>query len=70
MSETAILSASFQISIPKSVREARQWEVGQVFAFVPKGKAVLLMPVPKLDDLNGLAHGASSSDKRDRSDRF
>ena len=70
LSEAANLSASFQISIPKSVREARRWEVGQTFAFIPRGAGVLLVPVPKLDALKGLADGASHHDPRDRSDRF
>lgn len=70
MSESATLSASFQITIPKSVRDTHQWDVGQVFAFIPKGTAVLLVPVPQLGDLKGLVNGASGLDPRDRSDRF
>ena len=70
MSETATLAASFQKSIPKSVRETHQWDVGQVFALIPKGAGVLLVAVPKRDDLKGLANGASGLDPRDRSDRF
>jgi bifunctional DNA-binding transcriptional regulator/antitoxin component of YhaV-PrlF toxin-antitoxin module len=69
MSETATLSAKYQISIPKAVRAAQQWEAGLTFAFIPKGTGVLLVPVPKRDDLKGLARGASPSDYRDRSDR-
>lgn len=33
MVATATLSAKFQISIPKAVREAQQWQAGQEFAF-------------------------------------
>jgi bifunctional DNA-binding transcriptional regulator/antitoxin component of YhaV-PrlF toxin-antitoxin module len=69
MSETATLSAKYQISIPKAVRAAQHWEAGLTFAFIPKGTGVLLVPVPKRDDLKGLARGASPSDYRDRSDR-
>ncbi len=70
MSETSTLSESFQITIPKSVRDTHQWDVGQVFAFIPKGTAVLLVPVPNLGDLKGLANGESGLDARDPSDRF
>jgi hypothetical protein len=70
MSETAKLSASFHISIPKSVREARKWEVGQTFAFIPKSAGVLLVPVPTLHALKGMADRESRPDPRDRSDRF
>jgi AbrB family looped-hinge helix DNA binding protein len=67
--DTATLSAKFQISIPKSIRTARGWQAGQVFAFVPKGEGMLLVPVPSFGQLAGLAHGAKAHDYRDRSDR-
>jgi AbrB family looped-hinge helix DNA binding protein len=70
MSDIATLSSKFQISIPKAVRTARQWKAGQEFVFVPKGKGVLLLPVPELVDLKGLAKGAKTQDVRDRQDRF
>lgn len=66
---TAKLSSKFQICIPKAVRTARHWHVGQQFAFIPKGEGVLLVPVPKRDDLAGLARGARRLDHRDRVDR-
>lgn len=67
---TARLSSKFQISIPKSVREAKGWEAGQEFAFVPKGEGVVIVPVPTLDELFGIAKGADPSGYRDRNDRF
>lgn len=70
MSDTATLSAKFQISIPKAVRNARQWKAGQEFAFIPKGSGVLLVPVPQLADLAGIAKGSNPEDHRDRQDRF
>ena len=70
MSETATLSSKFQISIPKAIRSAQHWEAGLTFAFIPKGSGVLLVPVPKRVSLMGIARGASTTDYRDRSDRF
>ncbi|TAN49767.1 MAG: AbrB/MazE/SpoVT family DNA-binding domain-containing protein [Methylococcaceae bacterium] len=70
MNAIATLSSKYQISIPKSVREAQQWQPGQEFVFIPKGKGVLVMPVPKLDQLAGLAAGADTEGYRDRQDRF
>jgi len=67
--DIAKLSAKFQISIPKAVRRARHWQVGQEFAFIPKGEGVLLVPVPKPEDLAGLARGAKADRYRDRTDR-
>jgi AbrB family looped-hinge helix DNA binding protein len=70
MSATAKLSSKFQISIPKEVREAQAWKAGQEFVFIPRGHGVILMPVPSLDDLTGIAKGANTEGHRDRSDRY
>lgn len=70
MTATATLSSKFQISIPKAVRDAQHWKAGQTFVFIPKGKGVLVMPVPERDQLAGIAKGARSDDYRDREDRY
>ncbi|MBX9618828.1 MAG: AbrB/MazE/SpoVT family DNA-binding domain-containing protein [Hyphomicrobiales bacterium] len=70
MSNTATLSAKFQISIPKEVRTAQQWQAGQEFAFIPKGAGVLVVPVSDAKQLAGIAKGANISAFRDRQDRF
>jgi AbrB family looped-hinge helix DNA binding protein len=67
--DTATLSAKFQISIPKSIRAARQWRAGQVFAFIPRGEGVLLVPVPPIEQLAGIARGAKKTGYRDRTER-
>lgn len=67
--DTAKLSAKFQISIPKAIRTARRWQAGQVFAFIPKGDGVTLVPVPTPRELAGLARGANPENYRDRTDR-
>ncbi len=69
MSDTATLSSKFKISIPKAVRAARQWKAGQEFAFIPKGAGVLLVPVPELAELSGIAKAAKAKNYRDRKDR-
>ncbi len=69
MKDTATLSAKFQISIPKAIQTARHWQAGQVFAFIPKGEGMMLVPVPTLEELAGLARGAKPEDYRDRTDR-
>jgi AbrB family looped-hinge helix DNA binding protein len=65
----ATLSAKFQISIPKAVRNAHRWKAGQEFAFIPKGTGVMIVPVPERADLAGIAKGAKPDDYRDRKDR-
>lgn len=70
MSETAILSPKFQIAIPAKIRASRGWKAGQVFALIPKGTGILLMPVPERDELAGIAKAASAGGYRDRTDRI
>ena len=67
---TATLSSKYQISIPKRVREAHGWKPGTEFAFIPRGKHVMLVPVPELEDLKGIAAGADPTGYRDRDDRY
>ena len=70
MTPTATLSSKFQISVPKAIRDDLHWEAGQEFVFIPKGKGVLLMPVPHLKQLVGIARGAKTGGYRDRQDRY
>ncbi|MGP1677378.1 MAG: AbrB/MazE/SpoVT family DNA-binding domain-containing protein [Burkholderiales bacterium] len=70
MAASATLSSKYQISIPKTVRDEQHWEAGQEFVFIPKGKGVLVMPVPELEQLAGLVKGAKPGGYRDRKDRF
>jgi len=70
MTATATLSSKFQISVPKAVRAEKQWRAGQEFVFIPKGQGVLMMPVPELAQLAGMARGAHKEGYRDRKDRY
>ena len=70
MASTATLSSKYQISVPKIIRDELHWEAGQEFVFIPKGKGVLLMPLPELEQLAGMVSGARTEDYRDREDRF
>lgn len=70
MNATATLSKKFQISILKPVREQQHWHAGQEFVFIPGALGVLLMPVPAIEDLAGIAKGANRANYRDRADRY
>jgi AbrB family looped-hinge helix DNA binding protein len=70
MSNVTTLSTKFQISIPKEVRDAQNWKAGQQFAFVPRGKSMVLVPVPTIEELHGIARGANPEGYRDRDDRY
>ncbi|WP_411728628.1 AbrB/MazE/SpoVT family DNA-binding domain-containing protein [Methyloglobulus sp.] len=64
------LSSNYQITIPKSVREEQHWQKGQQLALIPKGKGLLLIPVPSFQQLQGIAAGADVKNFRDRNDRI
>ena len=65
------LSSEFQITIPKEVRESQNWKPDQEFAFIPKGGGYLLVPCPTIQDLRGIAKGATASTNyRDRKNRY
>lgn len=64
------LSSKYQISVPKAVRDSQHWKPGQKFAFVPRGKRYVLVPVPTREELFGSMKGANTEDYRDRNDRY
>ncbi len=66
----ATLSSKYQISIPLSICIEQQWKNGQEFVLIPKGKGVLIMPVPELSELAGIATGANAVNYRDHDDRY
>ncbi|PKR88256.1 AbrB family transcriptional regulator [Pleomorphomonas diazotrophica] len=70
MSRTATLSSRFKITIPKEICAAKSWKPGQEFAYIPKDSGILIIPVPRLEDLVGVANGVDSEDYRDRQDRY
>ena len=45
--ETTRLSSKGQVVLPKSVREARNWEAGTEFAVEEAGEGVLLRPLKR-----------------------
>ena len=70
MSAIATVSSKFQISIPKEVRDHLALRPGQKVAFIAKPEGFLIVPVPKREDLAGIARGANTEGYRDRNDRF
>ncbi len=70
MTAAVKLSSKFKISIPKELCKQQGWRPGQEFAFLPKGKSVILVPAPKHQDLLGIAKGANPDNYRDRNDRY
>ena len=57
----ATLSAKFQISIPKDVREEMGLKPGQKFEFLRIGRTLKLVPQPRMEDLFGLGRGTKGA---------
>ena len=64
------LSPTFEISIPSEICRALLWEAGQRLALIHKDNALLLMAVPTLEDLRGIARGAKDKTVRERDDEL
>jgi AbrB family looped-hinge helix DNA binding protein len=64
LTDVTTLSPKFQISVPKAVRQAHQWKPGQRFAVIPRRGGVMLVPLPAVSDLVGIARGANGEDYR------
>ena len=63
---SACTRRGLRFNATSTIRTARRWQAGQVFAFIPKGEG---MPVPKPEELSGLARGANPEGYRDRTGR-
>ena len=70
MNDKATLSSKFQISIPKALRDRKNWQPGQEFAFLQTPGGIMLVPIPTLEELRGIAKGANPEGYRDRDDRY
>jgi len=70
MSAIATVSSKVQILIPKEVRDHLGLLQGQKIAFIAKPEGFLIVPVPKREDLAGIARGANTEGYRDRNDRY
>jgi hypothetical protein len=70
MPDSAALSTRFRLYVQKHIRAAANWKAGQKLAFIPKGKDMLLLPVPEFEDLRGIAKGENQQGFRDRQDHF
>jgi AbrB family looped-hinge helix DNA binding protein len=69
MTQGSTLSPKYQVAIPKALRRQLDWRPGQKLALIPKGKGVLMIPVPDREALVGIARAAKLENYRDRNDR-
>lgn len=52
--------------LPEELRLALNLRPGQAYAMIPRGKSIVLVPVPTLEELRGIAEGADTDGYRDR----
>jgi len=67
---TATLSSKFQLSLPKSLREAMHLQPGQQFELIQTGEIIQIVPKTSILELRGRARGARTEGYRDRKDRY
>jgi AbrB family looped-hinge helix DNA binding protein len=67
---TATLSSKYQLSLPKSLREAMNLQPGQQFELIQTGDIIQMVPKTSIRELRGKARGAKSEGYRDRKDRY
>jgi AbrB family looped-hinge helix DNA binding protein len=68
----AKLSSTFQLSIPKAMRNALDLRAGQQFTLLARGRIIELIPQRSVMEAKGMLSGcecADSSEYRDRTER-
>jgi AbrB family looped-hinge helix DNA binding protein len=55
--EHAATSPTFQVVIPKAIREALALHPGQRMAMIAKGRAIVMVPALPVESLRGIARG-------------
>ena len=60
------ISSKYQVVIPKSVREHLQLRPKQKLTVLEKGGMLILIPQRSLQEMRGIAAGASTTDYRDK----
>ena len=68
--QIATISAKFQISVPKKIREQLHIKPGQLFIFVLKGECLELVPKRDIKAMKGVLRGANTKNIRDRGERI
>ena len=70
MTRPSTLSSKYKLSIPKELCERMGLRPGHKVAFIAKAAGVLMVRVPKREELAGMARGSNPEGCRDRRDRY
>jgi AbrB family looped-hinge helix DNA binding protein len=66
---TVSVSAAYQVTLPSETVEQLQLRPGQKLSVTVQDGAVLLVPLPDLDDIQGSVKGLSVQGLREKTDR-
>jgi len=64
------VSSRYRITIPREVRERLRLKPGQKVQFLVLDGVVRLVPVVPIEELRGIARGASMAGYREEEDRY
>ena len=67
--ETVTLSTKYQLVIPRDIRRRLELEPGTRLTVVEKGGILYLVPERPIQELRGIARGASRKQLREKKDR-
>lgn len=67
---TTRVTSGYRVTIPKEVREQLGLQPGQKLAVFARGNVIELVPVPRLEDLRGIAKGANTEGLREKVERY
>jgi hypothetical protein len=70
MTRPSTLSSKYKVSILKDLCERIGLRPGRQVAFIEKAAGVLMVRVPKREELAGMARGANPEGYRHRRDRY
>ncbi len=65
----AKLTSKFQISIPKSMRDDLQLQVGQQFTLIARGNIIELIPLRPVKEARGMLSSCQCNDSSECRDR-
>jgi AbrB family looped-hinge helix DNA binding protein len=68
--QTATLSDTFELAIPKTICDDLGLQAGQRFTVLTKGEVIELVPLRSIAEARGLFKGADPTGYRDREDRL
>ena len=68
--QTVTLSTKYQLVIPRDLRQRLELEPGMRLTVLEKGGILYLVPERPIEDMRGIAKGATRKGLREKTDRY